>query len=170
MVRTKQEWQRFAERRLNKIISVAQGFSSLKKVQPQNAWKINVQLIGSKKMIEMNHAYRRKDYATDVLSFPTVAVFCQMGFLGDLVICLPTLRRQAKALGHSPEMEMEVLLVHGLLHLLGFDHEAGGKEAKTMAHWEARILEKSLPRSVFRKGAKGIGLIDRTKSGNKIKI
>jgi rRNA maturation RNase YbeY len=120
-----------------------------------------MQLVGSVKMTELNSYYRGKTYATDVLSFPTLEPFREQGVLGDLVICLPTLKAQAKSLGLQPQVELDVLLTHGVLHLLGFDHELGGKEAAQMARWEAKILSKSLPaRSI----QKGLGLIDRSNS------
>jgi rRNA maturation RNase YbeY len=161
----KLDWRKLSERRLKKIISIIQLFPGLAKLGPKQSpglsWGIEVQLVGNAKMIELNSHYRGKNYATDVLSFPTLPPFRQQGILGDLVICLPTLKSQAKALGLKAEVELDVLLTHGVLHLLGFDHEAGEKEAAQMARWEAKILAKSLPSRWIQKG---LGLIDRSKS------
>jgi rRNA maturation RNase YbeY len=62
--------------------------------------------------------------------------------LGDLVICTPVVLKQAKAFNHSWKKEIDLLLVHGLLHLLHFDHEKGKKEALEMAKWEKKLLGK----------------------------
>jgi probable rRNA maturation factor len=92
-------------------------------------------------MSRLNRSYRGKTYATDVLSFPAPPVFRRQGHLGELIICLPVLKSQARELGHSAETELDVLLVHGLLHLLGMDHEKGGKAARVMRLWETRLLK-----------------------------
>jgi rRNA maturation RNase YbeY len=60
--------------------------------------------------------------------------------LGALVISMPTARRQAAGAGHSDDEELAVLLVHGLVHLLGFDHERGAAEARLMAELEMTLL------------------------------
>ena len=70
-------------------------------------------------MRTLNRRFRRIDRPTDVLSFPSGAP----GFLGDLVIDVPYAARQARRRGHSEEREIRILLAHGLLHLLGYDHE-----------------------------------------------
>ena len=67
----------------------------------------------------LNKRFRRKDKATDVLSFPAG----ERGELGDVVIAAGVARRQALAAGHSLQTELRVLALHGLLHLLGYDHE-----------------------------------------------
>ena len=83
-------------------------------------------------MSRLNAQYRGKAYPTDVLSFPAPKIFRMAGELGALVVCLPALKRQARERGHSPETELEILLVHGVLHLLGLDHELGPKQAVEM--------------------------------------
>ncbi len=106
-------------------------------------------------MRQLNREYRKKNYATDVLSFPSPDVFRIQGYLGELVVCLPVLKRQAREQGHSQKAELEVLLVHGVLHLLGMDHEKSQKEARRMARWEKKLLSsKQTGRS---------GLITRTR-------
>lgn len=73
-----------------------------------------------------NREYRSVDRPTDVLSFPTDEgddlLAPPDGFLGDIMISIPRAREQAKALGHSTEREILFLTVHGVLHLLGYDH------------------------------------------------
>lgn len=104
-------------------------------------WGATVQLVGTVAMSRLNAQYRQKAYATDVLSFRSPDVFFQQGQLGELVVCAPVLRRQAGEREHSEQKELAVLLVHGVLHLLGFDHELGAREARAMARWEARLLK-----------------------------
>lgn len=82
--------------------------------------------VGTRASRTLNRTWRRRDAPTDVLSFP-VGERGPDGrlTLGDIVICMPVAARQAKARGHALAREVEVLLVHGFLHLAGFDHGAG---------------------------------------------
>jgi probable rRNA maturation factor len=82
----------------------------------------------------LNRKYRRKDMVTDVLSFP--AAKTGEGIAGDLVISLETALSQAKECGHTLEMEIRVLLLHGLLHLAGYNHET---DDGAMLRKEARL-------------------------------
>jgi probable rRNA maturation factor len=94
---------------------------------------------------ELNRRYRDKNVPTDVLSFPAD----EPGQLGDIVIALDVARRQARAAGHSLATEFRVLALHGLLHLLGYDHERD--------NGEMRRLEQRLRRA----GGLREGLIER---------
>lgn len=80
---------------------------------------LTIALITDAAMRRMNAQYRRADYATDVLSFPSETP----GDLGDIAIARGVAERQAKAQGHSTSTELKTLALHGLLHLLGYDHE-----------------------------------------------
>jgi probable rRNA maturation factor len=96
-------------------------------------------------MRTLNRQYRGKDRTTDVLSFslregPFSEV--QPEVLGDIVIAVPTAARQAAEAGHALGREIEVLLVHGLLHLLGYDHERGGNEERRMKRRELQLLKR----------------------------
>ncbi|KAK9867453.1 hypothetical protein WJX84_002155 [Apatococcus fuscideae] len=97
---------------------------------------------------ELNRDHRGKDASTDVLSFPmgSVGDFPVHGelpvMLGDLIISLDTAHRQAAERGHTLQDECRVLLVHGLLHLLGYDHELGEKAHAAMAAAEACIMSE----------------------------
>ena len=87
----------------------------------------------------LNREYRGKDYATNVLSFP----YGERGALeGDIVICAPVVAREARAQGTALDAHHAHLLVHGLLHLQGYDHEKGAAEAKRMEARERRILRE----------------------------
>ncbi len=73
----------------------------------------------------LNRDYRDKDSVTDVLSFPAwegEELIAPPGFLGDIMICLPRAKEQAETYGHSLMRELCFLTVHGMLHLLGYDH------------------------------------------------
>ncbi len=89
--------------------------------------EVHVLLAGDATLRRLNRQFRDKDAATDVLSFPAgaSAVFFagEKELAGDLAISLETAARQAKRFGHTPADEVRVLLLHGLLHLAGFDHE-----------------------------------------------
>jgi probable rRNA maturation factor len=85
------------------------------------AGEVSVLLTEDEAIRTLNRTYRGKDKATDVLSFP--AAETAVGIAGDLVISLETALRQAEERGHSLETEIRVLLLHGLLHLAGYDHE-----------------------------------------------
>jgi probable rRNA maturation factor len=89
--------------------------------------------------------YRQQDRTTDVLSFPSDDGDC----LGDIVIAAGVARRQAETAGHSLQTELRVLALHGLLHLLGYDHE---HDAGLMARVETRLR---------RRGGLREGLIER---------
>ena len=82
-----------------------------------------VRFVSDREMRRLNAAYRRQDRTTDVLSFPDGD---EPGHLGDVVISVPTARRQAAESGHTVERELRFLMLHGLLHCLGHDHETDG--------------------------------------------
>ncbi|MBI3048660.1 MAG: rRNA maturation RNase YbeY [Acidobacteria bacterium] len=91
----------------------------------------------------LNRRYRSKNRATDVLSFPASAGGLrrgrpseERGYLGDILIAAGVARRQAREAGHSLRTELRILALHGLLHLLGYDHE---RDAGQMARLEARL-------------------------------
>lgn len=95
-------------------------------------------------MRDLNRRFRRQDSATDVLSF---GLADNAGFvagegarqLGEIVISFPTAKRQAREAGHDVEEELEHLLVHGILHLLGYDHERARDEKVMRAREEALL-------------------------------
>ena len=95
-------------------------------------------------MRALNRKYRGKDRTTDVLSFPLRQgrfSRIQPHILGDIVLSLPAAARQAKAAGEPRNVEIGRLLVHGYLHLLGYDHERSGAEASRMDCRERRLRE-----------------------------
>ena len=118
------------------------------------AGEVHVLLAGDATLRRLNRQFRGKNEATDVLSFP--AGDAGLGVAGDLAISLETAARQAARFGHSLRDEVRVLLLHGVLHLAGFDHEA---DAGEMAEREAELrrelgLETSLIARVSGSAAK----------------
>src|SRR5439155_3802010 len=99
----------------------------LRRVAPARAkGVVSVALVSDARMRTLNRSYRRKNYATDVLSFPAnlqSPIPNPYTFLGDVVIARGVASRQARQAGHDERTELRVLALHGLLHLLGYDHE-----------------------------------------------
>ena len=111
--------------------------------------EISVSLVNNHDIRELNASYRNKDSATDVLSFPmgedgVYDINGETGasILGDIVISMERAVEQANMYGHSLEREMGFLTVHSMLHLLGYDHERGGLEARIMREKEEDILNQ----------------------------
>jgi probable rRNA maturation factor len=103
---------------------------------------LSIEVVGAARSRTLNARYRHKDRATNVLSFHGAGI-CPDGrnFLGELVICAPVVAREAKAQGKSAEAHWAHMTIHGVLHLLGFDHERSG-EARKMAAREIQILDR----------------------------
>lgn len=87
---------------------------------------------------ELNRRYRHKDRPTDVLSFPLADEHCP-ALLGDVVISIDTARRQARQRKRAFVDELRALLIHGILHLLGYDHEVSDSEAVCMRRKEREL-------------------------------
>jgi probable rRNA maturation factor len=128
---------------------------------PAARGEVAVAIVSDGFVRRLNSTYRGIDRVTDVLSFPaesaqraasrgrTRPTLPGDAFLGDIVIARGQARRQASSLGHPLWVELRVLALHGLLHLLGYDHE---RDAGQMARVEARLR---------RKGSLSLGLIER---------
>jgi probable rRNA maturation factor len=110
--------------------------------------EVAILVTNSASIRRLNRDFRKKDKPTDVLSFPSAAE----GLAGDIAISSQIASRQAKALGHTLGTELKVLILHGMIHLAGHDHESDEGE---MAALEAKLQKKlKLPQ----------GLIERTNS------
>ena len=127
--------------------------------------EVAVALVTDVHIHKLNFQYRKKNASTDVLSFPANPGSRTLGSripdprsrlvspgLGDIVIATGTARRQARDAGHTYQTELRVLALHGLLHLLGYDHDHAN-DAGRMARLERRLR---------RKGGLGAGLIERS--------
>lgn len=128
----------------------------LSRIAPARAHGIvGIVITGDARIRALNRRYRGIDRVTDVLSFPSdveASPLISRGIprlLGDIVIARGIARRQAREAGHSPDTELRVLALHGLLHLLGYDHEDGSGR---MARMERKLR---------RKGGLEQGLIER---------
>jgi probable rRNA maturation factor len=121
-----------AQRGLEQFVRRAQALVGLR-------GEVSVLLAGDTVLRRLNRDWRGKDKATDVLSFPAPTELAEIS-AGDLAVSLETAARQAEEHGHALRDEVRVLLLHGLLHLSGMDHEADKGE---MAEREA-LLRKEL--------------------------
>lgn len=124
----------------------------LARVAPRSArGELAIALVSDARIRALNRQYRRSDYATDVLSFPASAPALRTfgprprprpripdANLGDLVIATGVARRQARQAGHSYATELKVLALHGLLHLMGYDHECRDDRGR-MGRLERRL-------------------------------
>ena len=129
------------------VVGRAPGLAAwLSSVAPARArGAMTVAIVSNARVRALNRKFRRKDKETDVLSFPAE----EPGYLGDVVISSGVAARQARAAGHSLATELRVLALHGLLHLLGYDHE---RDDGQMARLERRLR---------RQGGLQEGLIER---------
>lgn len=100
---------------------------------------VSVLLTGDKALRRLNREFRGKDKATDVLSFPTGEGLGRRRIAGDLAISVETAAREAARQGHTLDIELRVLLLHGVLHLAGYDHETDSGE---MARKENRLRRR----------------------------
>lgn len=99
--------------------------------------------IDDEQMHEMNKTYRGIDRTTDVLSFAledNQTIKLPIRELGDIFISIPKMKEQAKEYGHSEKRELSFLVVHGLLHLLGYDHTISEEEEKKQFGLQDEIL------------------------------
>jgi probable rRNA maturation factor len=133
-----------SERRLRRIARCV-----LQVARQHGRIAIAVAFVDNRAMRRLNRQYAQHDDTTDVLSFPArenVRDFrappTRDEFLGDIIIALPQARQQAREAGHSLAREIDVLLTHGVLHLLGYDHYTE-QEAKVMQALEARALREA---------------------------
>ncbi|HET7853089.1 MAG TPA: rRNA maturation RNase YbeY [Candidatus Methylomirabilis sp.] len=109
--------------------------------------ELSVLLVGDRAIRRLNRVYLNRDHPTDVLAFPQPKGFPSPGphLLGDVVISVETAARQAKAQGHSLDQELALLLIHGLLHLLGYDDSTPAARRR-MSSTQARLLAISTGR------------------------
>lgn len=156
--------QRIARRRLDVVVVVPRGGRApglarwLETVAPARArGRLTVALVSDARVRALNGRFRGVPAVTDVLSFPAgeahLGPVAEPGYLGDVVIAAGVARRQARAAGHSLQAELRVLALHGLLHLLGYDHE----------HDDGRMAR--LERRLRLRGGLRAGLIERGASG-----
>ena len=121
--------------KLEKILQEMLDYLKLKNVE------VSVLLVDNEEIKKLNEEWRGKDKPTDVLSFPIneeTPYGCKL--LGDIVISVPYAKEHAKEFGNTFQEEMVRLLAHGLLHLLGYDHERSEEDAKIMFQKEKELI------------------------------
>ncbi len=106
----------------------------------KNQSELSLALVGNGEIQRLNSQYRNKNEPTDVLSFSLEGDLSKgEKLLGDVVISVEQAEKQAKEGMKTLDMEIEILLIHGILHLLGYDHEVSPKEARRMKGMETKI-------------------------------
>jgi probable rRNA maturation factor len=123
-------------RRVRALVSrIARAIRESKVQGPRSKGEVSILFCGDRKMRTLNRLYRKKDRPTDVLAFPAQA----NGLLGDIVISVPYAARQAKRRGEPVSREIDRLLLHGFLHLSGYDHETDEGEMDAL---EAKLRKR----------------------------
>ncbi|OEH86160.1 rRNA maturation RNase YbeY [Desulfuribacillus stibiiarsenatis] len=127
---------------------LARCISALSDKFEDNTGEFSIMIVDEQRIHEMNLEYRGKDQPTDVISFALNDNIEETGedeqlayYLGDVVICLDIAEKQAHEYGHSLHRELCFLAVHGLLHLLGYDHETEVEE-KEMFDLQEEVLQE----------------------------
>ena len=135
----KQRARRVPEARLTAFVRLV-----ARKAPPTKATGVSIVLADDATVRRLNRDFRGKDMTTDVLSFPSGEEELPDGTrpLGEIVISVAQAARQAKAAGHSLAREVRVLVIHGYLHLLGYDHEV---DDGTMMRLQAQLARAVLP-------------------------
>lgn len=104
--------------------------------------EIHLRIVDAEEMQTLNRQYRNRDYATNVLSFPAeLPPELQLPLLGDIALCAPVVMREATEQNKVPRAHWAHLLIHGILHLLGHDHQ-DDREAAAMERLETQVLAR----------------------------
>ncbi len=106
--------------------------------------QVSLRIVGAAESRKLNRQWRDEDHATNVLSFPAgemPEIDGEAASLGDLVVCVPIVRREAREQGIALDAHWAHMMIHGVLHLLGYDHE-DARDAQVMEACEAAILEQ----------------------------
>lgn len=150
-VRSRQRKYRINQRNIRKDANTILSLCGVDDIE------LSILIVNNRSVRELNKKYRGIDKPTDVLAFPPSPLRLLSGqavpfprrgegdplrLLGDIVISLEKSHTQAEERGHSPEQEFKILLTHGILHLLGYDHEISRSEAQRMKRKEKIILSK----------------------------
>lgn len=106
---------------------------------------VTVSIVGKAASRKLNRRFRGKDKPTDVLSFPSATV-PGSDFVGDVIVCWPVALEQTEAFDTTPKQEAQRLVVHGVLHLFGYDHETSQADARRMFRLQNQVLRKLFTR------------------------
>jgi len=137
--------KQFPSRRLKKVALTVLGL-----VERENV-ELSLALVGNAEMQKLNAKYRRMNHPTDVLSFPMEEKLLQeTRLLGDVIISVEQAAEQARERRRTLDEEMTTLLIHGIVHLLGYDHERSAKDARIMRRLEKKILGQLCERGLLK--------------------
>lgn len=103
--------------------------------------ELTIRIVGEREMAELNGQWRGRDYPTNVLSF----AYDTPGLIGDVVICAAVVAREAREQGKAPRAHWAHMVVHGCLHLIGYDHEREDDAARMEAAERALLAELGFP-------------------------
>lgn len=130
---------RISKQQINRLLKVIDNiFPKIKSNE------LSIAFVGNQTIKKLNKTYRHKNTPTDVLSFPEFRdrkSIKQNSYLGEIIISFPVAKKQAQIHGHTISYEIVLLLVHGFLHLIGYDH-LNKKDEQEMKAQEATILRK----------------------------
>ncbi|WP_342190163.1 MULTISPECIES: rRNA maturation RNase YbeY [unclassified Spiroplasma] len=118
-----------------------------------DALELSLNIISKEMSLKLNQTYRQKNYVADVLSFPVEAdnqklyAMINMRILGDIFICFELAQEQADKYEHSLLRELSFLFLHGLLHLLGYDHQTKSEEDIMFALQDEVLTKLKIPRN-----------------------
>ena len=134
----------FSSRKLKKVAQ------KVLEIVEQEQAELCLVLVGNAEMRKLNAKFRKKDYTTDVLSFPVGdELSTGVRLLGDVVISVERAKEQAKERWRTLNEEMVTLLIHGIAHLLGYDHERSSKDARVMGRVEKKIHRQLCERGLI---------------------
>ncbi|WP_439107964.1 rRNA maturation RNase YbeY [Congregibacter sp.] len=122
------------------LLRAAECALALSDTNPNKSWEAGLRIVDVPEMQQLNAQYRGKDRPTNVLSFPAeLPEDVTLDLLGDIVICAPVVQEEAASQGKPLAAHWDHMLIHGVLHLLGFDHESDA-EATHMESLETQAL------------------------------
>lgn len=131
-----------SDRKIEQILNIA-----AKELKIKNSAELSILIAGDQKIKKLNKQYRNKDKVTDVLAFSQiegedlVLPQEQENYLGEIIICFPQIKRQAKKINQLVKDELILLIIHGFLHLLGYDDQKD-KDYQKMKKIEDKLLKK----------------------------
>ena len=135
----------FPSRKLKKVAQ------RVLEIVEQDQAELCIALVGNAEIRKLNAQFRKKDYPTDVLSFPAGDELpTGVQLLGDVIISVEKAKEQAKEKRRTLDEELVTLLIHGIVHLLGYDHERSPKDARIMDRLEKKIYRALCDRGILK--------------------